>query len=47
MNWESAEHVYLLDLEKERDSLWFLSRDRDLSLLRSRERDLHTKHKIV
>ena len=31
---------YLRDLEKEREGLWFLSRDRDLSLLLSLERDL-------
>lgn len=31
---------YLLDREKDRESLWFLSRDSDLSLRRSLERDL-------
>lgn len=36
----SFDRERLLDLEKERDGLWFLSRDRDLSLLRSREKDL-------
>lgn len=31
---------YLRDLEKEREGLWFLSRESDLSLLLSLERDL-------
>lgn len=43
--FEVKESQYLLDLEKDRDGLWFLSRDRDLSLLRSLERDLHTEIK--
>lgn len=32
--------TYLRDLEKEREGLWFLSRESDLSLLLSLERDL-------
>lgn len=32
--------TYLRDLEKEREGLWFLSLDSDLSLLLSLERDL-------
>lgn len=42
----SSEHTntegssYLRDLEKEREGLWFLSRESDLSLLLSLERDL-------
>lgn len=37
---ETCRDSYLLDREKDRESLWFLSRDSDLSLRRSLERDL-------
>lgn len=36
----TADSSYLRDLEKEREGLWFLSRESDLSLLLSLERDL-------
>jgi hypothetical protein len=40
--------TYLRDLEKDRDGLWFLSRDRDLSLLLSLESDLkQTAHSFI